>query len=338
MRSGSSTPAPGLAAYFARMLDHPWADPDVPSLVYVDADGAIAGFLASHVRHMLLDGEPLRLASSGPLVVDIASRNRAAGAHLTRAYFAGEQDLTMSDGSTALVRQMWAMLGGVTAQLRSLDWIKVLRPTALAAGMALRSHGSARGRRALRRAAALPDALLARSSRLALADPGELRPEPLTAELMLAEQTRLTAGARLHPAYDAPYLGWLLRELAAVRTRGPLVANLLRTPGDEVRGWYIAYMPAHDVTRVMQVAARPRDLGAVVDHLLREARARGAHAVRGRLEPQLMEAVAARGCLLRHIGGTLLHARDPDLAAIASSSSAVLTLLEGEYWMEPHRL
>ena len=36
-RSGSRTPAPGLERYFEKtFFDHPWADPEIPSLVFVD--------------------------------------------------------------------------------------------------------------------------------------------------------------------------------------------------------------------------------------------------------------------------------------------------------------
>lgn len=42
---------PGLAEEFERtVLDYPWADPGIPSLVYEQPDGAISGFLGSHVR------------------------------------------------------------------------------------------------------------------------------------------------------------------------------------------------------------------------------------------------------------------------------------------------
>ena len=57
-RSGSRTPPPGLAAYFERtFLDHPWADAEIPSLVYADGD-KILGFLGSSVRKLELEGRP----------------------------------------------------------------------------------------------------------------------------------------------------------------------------------------------------------------------------------------------------------------------------------------
>lgn len=59
MRSGSSTPARGLDSYLERVLfDQPWADPEIPSLVFVDGGGRILGFQGSSVRRALFDGRP----------------------------------------------------------------------------------------------------------------------------------------------------------------------------------------------------------------------------------------------------------------------------------------
>ena len=332
LRQRSSGAAPGLEAALARMLDHPWAEPDVPSLVYVHPSGRIGGFLASHVRRARLDGQPLRLACCSPPVVDPVG-GQAIAAQLMREHLAGEQDITIADGATQLVRQLWEMHGGVTAQPRSLDWIKVLRPAAMAADVALRARvrGRERGRRMLRYAAAVPDELLSRSARLAHST---LHDQPLTPSLMLAHHDQLTAGARLRPSYDAAYLHWLFEQLRAVRTYGTLVARMVSVDGGEPIGWFIAFVPRHGTGRVLQIAARPGDMGTVLNHmLLRAARDCGAIAVRGRLEPQLLEAVVTHGCVIRHAGGTLLHARDPDLAAIAASDSAFLTQLDGDGWM-----
>ncbi|PYV37436.1 MAG: hypothetical protein DMG09_14810, partial [Acidobacteria bacterium] len=58
MRSGASKPLPQLAGFFERTLfDSPWADADIPSLVYEDA-GEIVGLICSNPRRMLFDGRP----------------------------------------------------------------------------------------------------------------------------------------------------------------------------------------------------------------------------------------------------------------------------------------
>src|SRR5712691_2027348 len=129
VRSGTRSPPPRLAEYFERtFFEYPWADPEIPSLVYEDAGGRIVGFLGSHVRRLRLDGHPTRLACGGQLVVEPDVRTTAVGAFLFRAYLAGPQDITITDGANESVRRMWAASGGETALLKSMVWTRTLRP------------------------------------------------------------------------------------------------------------------------------------------------------------------------------------------------------------------
>ena len=65
MRGGGETPA-FLAPFFERtLLDQPWADPTIPSLVYVE-DGEILGFIGSNIRRMRFDGDLLILSTDVP--------------------------------------------------------------------------------------------------------------------------------------------------------------------------------------------------------------------------------------------------------------------------------
>jgi hypothetical protein len=103
-----------------------------------------------------------------------------------------------------------------------------------------------------------------------------------------------------------------------------------------VLGWYVYYLKAGMRCPVIQIAARQRSAGTVLDHLFREAQQQGAAALDGRLEPTLIEPLSQRRCILRYTGGALLHSpRDDVLAAIASPRS-LLTRMEGEWWMAPH--
>ena len=61
VRSGRRSPPPRLEAYFERtFFGCPWADPEIPSLVYQGADGAILGFIGSHVRRLRAGSRTLR--------------------------------------------------------------------------------------------------------------------------------------------------------------------------------------------------------------------------------------------------------------------------------------
>ncbi|MBA2475190.1 MAG: hypothetical protein H0V40_04445 [Actinobacteria bacterium] len=340
MRSGSPTPPPGLGAYFERtLLDHPWTDPELPSLVHVDEGGRIVGFIGSYVRRMRFDGEPIRLACSGQLVADPASRDRAVGALLMREYLGGPQDLTITDGATDRVRQMWGLVGGVTSQLRSLSWTKVFRPAGFVGDRLLDRRHQTGLLRLLRPAWAAPDALLSRlpTRTFATKEPrGGV--ERLGIETMLACLPAIVAPLRLYPDYDAPYLEWLFGELARVEGGGELVARLVRADDGKPLGWYVAHVPRGAIAQVLQVVARERDLDPVLDHLLHETRRRGATAARGRVEPELLAPLAARGCLFRYVGNALIHSRRPEVLAAATSTRSLLTPLEGESWTEHHLL
>ena len=129
MRSDRHEPPAGLVPYFERtVLDQPWADPEIPSLVYEAGDGRLAGFIGSHVRCMSFDGRPIRMGVAGQLVSDPDQRHLAVGALLMRQYLSGPQDLTITDGATDVVHEIWVRLGGHALQPQSVVWTRLLRP------------------------------------------------------------------------------------------------------------------------------------------------------------------------------------------------------------------
>ena len=62
-------PPSEVAGFFQRILvEDPWADAEIPTLVHVEDSGEITGFIGSHVRRMHFDDTTIRLASGGPLI------------------------------------------------------------------------------------------------------------------------------------------------------------------------------------------------------------------------------------------------------------------------------
>lgn len=334
IRSETPHAPPGLAGYFARLsLDQPHADPDIPSLVYEEPDEGIVGFIASHARRFA-DGErELRMGCSGQLVAHPNARSRGVGALLMRAYMGGPQDFTITDGATDEVRAIWERIGGVTNAIASTGWTRPLAPSSFLATELARRRGR-EGAPAPRAWAAL-DELAGRP----------LRPrqpqgttEPLTPAVVVTELPRLARAFPLQPAYDEAFLGWLFGELEAVTVRGPLTRRLVRDAGGRVAGWYVAYVPPGDVAQAIQVAAAPADVGLVLDWLFHDAAQAGATAVQGRVDPFLYPHLRERRCLLSGTGWALLHTQDPSLTAAIVSGKALLTRLDGEWWMGHHVL
>lgn len=348
-RSGTADPPPQLLNYFERtFLDYPWVDDAIPSLVYEDSDGELVGFVGSHVRNLRMDGRPLRMGCSGPLVAAPEARHRAVGALLLRRYLAGPQDITITDGANDLAWRLEASLGGQALVHASTGWTKVFRPgAAVAAWLSERHRWPSLGRVA-RLVAPMVDVV---AQALDTAAPGRLRrraglvpPQPaaaavpLTVDALLEQMGHAARTLRLHPDYDAKYLEWLFSELEAVHFRGVPVRHLIHERSGRVAGWYIYYLAPGGIAQVLQIAAPNGKPELVLDHLLWHAASGGAAAVQGRLEPALFGALRAHRCLLSHSQLALVHTEDLAVLGLLGSPKSMLTRLDGEWWMGHHLL
>lgn len=331
--SGSRIPAPGLASYLERiLLDQPWLDPAIPSLVAIDERGNVVGFVGSHVRRFRFDGEPIRLAVSGQLVSDPAVRQRAVGAFLMRQYLDGPQDITVTDSASEGIRRLWTRLGGETVHLGRIGWVRPFRPFRLASELLLR--GERPRRVAMSVSGPLDELARGLAKRYLDTEMPEVPAKILTPQEMVEALPSVTGDLRLRPDYDLPFLDWLFRELAAVEGRGSPVGYLIRDRADTVLGWYIYYLRPGRVSRVLQIAAKERDVPRVVDHLFHHARTHGSTAVRGRLEAHLVSALSARNCVLHPSGVRLLaHARDDEILHALDSGRGLLSRMDGDWWI-----
>ena len=338
-RSGSRIAPPGMAGYFAEtFFDHPWADPEIPSLVYAEADGRITGFLGSSVRRFEFDGRPVRVGVSGQLVTEPGARAQAPGAFLMRAYMQGAQDLTLTDTASDLVRRIWEGVGGETFHLACVGWVRVFRPWQFASGYrgrAERFGAPSPARPLLAGLDAASTRILGRALRPRSTEVAGREPAPRD---LVEHLETVSAGYRLRPAYDEAYLEWLLPQLAEVEARGRLRVRLV-SGGGKVRGWYVYYLQPGGIGQVLQVAAEERAVGDVLDDLFRDAHGSGAAGLAGRVEAHLREALAQRRSLFHPSGYlALVHARDPGLLYAVQSGRALLTRLDGEWWMGHHLL
>jgi hypothetical protein len=337
VRSGrDDAPAP-LADYFGRLcFDQPWSDPEIPALVSEDRDGSIVGFLGSYPRRARVDGRAIRIACSGNLVADPG--HPGVGALLTRAYLRGPQELTVTDGATDLMYRIWTGLKGQARVSASWGWYRMLRP--------LTTLGTVMGERRSMPSAVLPvarglDAVGRRLPRLgarfSAGEPGTIA-EELTPAALLEQMAAASRRWRLHPDYDVEHLEWLFAELDGLDVRGPLIRHLVRNDVGRVLGWYVYFRPPGGVAEVLQLAAPQGQIEAVFDHLVADAERAGALAVHGRLEPALAGVVRARRCTVRPTTWALVHTDNSALLGLLSSTDALLTRLEGEWWMAHHLL
>jgi hypothetical protein len=152
---------------------------------------------------------------------------------------------------------------------------------------------------------------------------------------MITHLPAVLDNARLCVDYDERFLEWLFREMAAVSSRGTLVRHLLWR-GENLLGWYVAYIKPRGISNVIQIMATRSGLETVLDCLFAEAWNGGSGALEGRLEPALYEPLYRRRCLLRYGTRALFHSRDQEVAAAISFGGSSLSRLDGDWWMGHH--
>jgi GNAT superfamily N-acetyltransferase len=326
-------PLSGYIDFFNRtLIEHPLADPEIPALVYDDPRDGVVGMMGSHPRQFIHGDRTVRLACSGPLIVHPDHRPRGLGALLLRRYVAGPQDMTVNDRALDMVHDMWSRLGGVTDSAGSMSWERKLAPVgAAASAFALRMIGRERPPGAALYAGI--DAALGRRLRPALPSSGET--EKLTHQDLADVIDRCGRAFELRPAYDAEYLSALFGVMDEVVLGDLLVRRLVRTDDGRAAGAYVMYLRAGGPAHVMQVVASGDDIGLTLDHLFHEAAAAGAVTVSGRVEPHLVSHLRERSCRIDWHYWSMLQSRDPSLVAAVLSGKALLTRLDGEWWMRP---
>lgn len=331
---GATHPYPpdAMRAYFRELfLENPWRGDGLPSLIYEEGD-RIIGFLGVVPRRLQLRSREIRLAVSNHFMVDPAHRGTLAGVKLLKFFFNGPQDLSLAE-SGMNTRKIWECVGGETSILYSLYWTRPLRPSRYLLTK-LESRGAAGSLlKAMRPfTAALDAAASMMGGPLALAPqaPGT----ELTETTFLSELPRLARSLSLQPVYDEASLRWLFAMLASKKRRGQFQKVAVIADGGKVAGWYLYYLKPGGICEVIQIAAERESIRPVLAHLFYHARAAGAIAVAGQLEPRFAQEFSDEHCLIhRGAGSVLIHSNRADVREAIYRGDAFLTRLEGEWWV-----
>jgi hypothetical protein len=310
------------------MLDHPWADEELRSLVAVE-NGEIVGFVGVQARRMRMDGRPLRGVCCTHAVVAPDRRGGATGALLTRV-LSGPQDVTWADSATDAVAGVYRIYGGHVDHTRACDWMLVLRPVRWVRKIvAATMRREAVSRRDYVPVGSVPaQAVGPRLLPRAFPDAGTgLVGEDASAAAIAEHVPALNERRRVWVDHDEAQLAHLFGLVEAFR--GPLVHRLVRRNGRPV-GWYAYLLRPGGASRVLHLAALEREVGGVLGELVAHARAQGSAVLTGRAEPHLQGALTDRFAVLGYARQPTIRAKDPELAAALATSSSLLTRLDGE--------
>jgi Acetyltransferase (GNAT) domain len=327
--------ANGCAAYLRELLfANPWRELGVPSWLAED-DGRIVAIYLLLPRRMEFRGRELTVAVGCQMSVHPDYRRGLTALQLAKAALTGPQDLTIADGAHEKSRDMWRALGGEVPLVYNLHWIRPLRPArsllqALTSRKALPRPVAA----LLRPLAGLFDAASARLRwNHFLHQAPELHSEELDPALAAQHFAELV-DADLRPSYDVVSLAWLLEETRAKAGVGQLRGRLLRAADGRVQGWFLYTLVRGGTCELLQLVARRDAYETVFEHMLADAYREGGGTVRGRAEPERIEALSQRHCWFRREGKcALTHSRHSDIRAAIVEGRTFLSRLEGEWWL-----
>lgn len=316
----------------ATLLDHPQVDPAFPSLVALDTDGSLLGFIGSQPRKLRVGNEVLTGVVCSHLTVSTAPTAGPAGALLLARLLRGEQALTWSDSANAPVARIWRAFGGELDHARAMDWMLMLRP-----GRWLSSNlaSALRGRRIRRDAlpvAGLP-AHVAPSQVSGFKSPDH-EPEISSSR---ARPTDIVAafpngprGFTVSVQHDADHLEHVFSLVR--RYEGPVVAHTV-SRGEVPIGWFTYLLRETGVARLLHLAAAEMDTSAVLAALVDHACNSGVNVLAGRADPHLNQALAPWLPIFGLARQPVIHCRDAALRAKLGTASALLTQLDSEWFV-----
>jgi len=317
-------------------LDGLFRDAHIPSLVHTTDDGRISGFVGVHVVPYLLDGKRLRAAFCGALMVEDHAVDPMAGARLLKSFLDGPQDLSFSETANAVSQSMWEKLRGNVLTAYSMEWFRVLRPSGFSLALASEKIPFLGGLKPLTR---MVDARLA--SKAGANSLGIHVNAPAQAGLATTETDRQTFADQVRqfsedcaarPDWSGGYLEHVLETALDKPGFGKPVMAVVRTKSGEPVGAFLYHVKPGGIGRALQVMAKPKHCGTVLERLFADALARGAVGLRGRISPEILEAAPGRSLGFATVSSTVIHSRNPEFTAPFLAGDCFLTGLAGERW------
>jgi hypothetical protein len=264
-------------------------------------------------------------------MVDERDGDPFPGARLMRSFLSGPQDISLSETANPVSENMWRKLRGTVLPAYSLEWVRILRPTAFAIDVAARSAPFVR----LFHPAAVPlDGMIRRFGPALLrlpknvpADDREISRIDLAA--LIAD---ILAKTPLHPAWSPGVLRQMLADASQKSRYGTFIARAVTARNGAPIGAFLYHARPGRIAHVLQVVAVPGHAGTVLDRLFLHAEEFGAVALRGRTQPALLDALLTRHCFHVHRASSLVHARDTALLEPFLAGRAFFNGLAGDSW------
>lgn len=338
-RSASQPPPQKLFSYLQHLYVGFAGEAAPASKVLLDDQGNITGFMGAHCFDYQCNGKTLKAAMAGMLMVDQHEQNPLGGARLMRSLLDDGYDLVFTETASEITAAMWKKLNAIQLTNYSLDWLRIIRPLSFAIDTASGKLGILN---ILRPIAEIID------QRKRSKMPGQSLRWSATpqnwpaAESLLCTEISQTEFSDLYHSFIETYPGhpqWNEQQFQC-RLQDALQkpdfgrAHLIKvtTKTGKPVGLFFLHMQKNRVARVLELFAHPKATSQVVDTLLHYAATQGAIAIRGRTQPQMMEAMLGKRIAFTHLASTMVWAKDKSALEPFIQGQAVFNGLTGEHW------
>jgi hypothetical protein len=321
---------PAYRKYFEEVFLRPAVHSVLTSFVY-ERQGNIRGFLGIAPRRMRFNGRTILAAVCSQFAIDPAERG-LAGLQMLKTCFAGPQDLSIADEAGENARKMWEWCGGSAVLPHSIHWVRPLQPAQAVLALTARQIRTIPCRPVLAGVAGLVDRFARLRTLRRVAAPLRGTCEELDEATFLARITEFAGRCAIVPDYAPQAVEWAFARLTHGRSARVVRRQLVSDEFGKAAGWFIYVIGLDGVGEVLHVAAGAGLARLVLDHLAEDARAHGAVAISGRLDPSLAAELSEKHSFLYRRGHWMLaHSRDAELMHALQRGDAFLSRLEGEW-------
>jgi len=318
-----------------RFLDSPCVSTRFPSLIHLEDDGSITGFIGTLPQRFHIDGRELDGVLLADLMVGPTCSLGMAGYHITKEAMGFGQDFTFTNRNGPNVAPMWRRLKSVLIWPYCVEWSIELQPSRLAYDqLSRRMQGKKRLLlpfvAAARPAFTRRDAQALRA-REASTEPPEGTIEPLDATSSIQAFEAVGTAGRLRLASVPELHQWVLDYLADYPARGEFVGRVVRDKRGKARGWYAFFVGPNGWHEVVSMEAVDGWGGHVVEHLRRDSLERGGVRLFGETCARNMDPILeAGGAILPRKWGFYANSSDPAVMESLRTGEAIISGFEDE--------
>lgn len=338
-RHSNQQPSPELSNYLQRLYIG-FAGETVPaSKILIDTGGTISGFIGVHYFDYLCNGKTLKAAMVGSLMVDNHEQDPLGGARLMRSLLDDGYDLILTETASETTAAMWKKLHAVQLTNYSLDWLRIIRPLGFAVDVAasklkvlslLRPIANFIDQR--KRSAMLGNSLRWSATPQNWPAGQALRCTKIDTTEFATLYTQFANAFSDRPEWQNQQLHQRLEDALQKPDYGQAHMVKTETKTGKAVGLFLIHLETGKVARVLELFSHPKASAQVIDALINYAAQAGAVAIRGRTQPDLMEAMLGKRIAFTHLASTMVWAKDADMLTPFVQGKALLNGLAGEHW------